>query len=320
MVALALNVTRRPFSFLGQQPADEDSGNSNKWGGFPRLRRKGIWHERLADYSGSPAGRDDFEAHMTKLGEAAGVKFDFNVYIDRQPMDSQRLLLWAGRFGKGEEFMSALSDRHFQNGSLGESASKRPTLLAAAEEVGLDVAKVEAFLDSDELHDEVWRSYGEMPRKGITGIPLFCFSIPEANLYSGPFRDANADATINGSANKAHFLHLFEQLYKFAVTALGERLKRDGPLTLTSSSAESAAAQELPRAKLEAAGRRSFVGQEVRLVGLKTKPELNGAVGVCEGFDKGQGRYAIRLSGHEKPLALKAGNLELIEHAEKDEM
>ena len=28
-------------------------------------------------------------------------------------------------------------------------------------------------------HTQVWRSYGEMPRKGITGIPLFCFSIPE---------------------------------------------------------------------------------------------------------------------------------------------
>ena len=37
---------------------------------------------------------------MTKLGEAAGVTFDFNAYIDRQPIESQRLLLWAGRFGK----------------------------------------------------------------------------------------------------------------------------------------------------------------------------------------------------------------------------
>ena len=52
------------------------------------------------DYAGNPAGRDQFEAQMTKLGEAAGVTFDFNAYIDRQPIESQRLLLWAGRFGK----------------------------------------------------------------------------------------------------------------------------------------------------------------------------------------------------------------------------
>ena len=131
-MALALNVTRRPFSFLGQQPADVDDGHSDQWGGFPRLKRKGIWHERLMDYAGSPTGRDQFEAQMTKLGEAAGISFDFNAYIDRQPFESQRLLLWAGRFGKGEQFISALSDRHFQQGSQGESASKRSTLLAAA--------------------------------------------------------------------------------------------------------------------------------------------------------------------------------------------
>ena len=48
-----------------------------------------------------------------------------------------------------------LSNRHFQQGSQGESASKRPTLLAAAQEAGLDAQTVTAFLDSDELHDEV---------------------------------------------------------------------------------------------------------------------------------------------------------------------
>lgn len=312
-VALALNVTRRPFSFLGQQPADEDSGNSERWGGFPRLRRKGIWHDRLTDYSGSPAGRDGFEANMVKLGRAAGVTFDFNVYIDRQPIESQRLLLWAGRVGKGEQFMTALSDRHFQLGSQGESASKRHTLLAAAQEVGLDAAETAAFLDSDELYDEVWRSYGEMPRKGITGIPLFCFSVPEVDLWSGPFREANADATINGSADKAHFLHLFESLYKFTAKALGEKLKRVQPPLSIGEATTPPAAEDGGAATLRAAGLKSFIGREVRLAGLRAKPELNGAVGVCERFDKTQGRYAVRLPGHEKPLAVKGGNLELVE-------
>ena len=314
-VALALNVTRRPFSFLGQQPADVDDGHSDQWGGFPRLKRKGIWHERLMDYAGSPTGRDQFEAQMTKLGEAAGISFDFNAYIDRQPFESQRLVFWAGRFGKGEQFISALSDRHFQQGSQGESASKRSTLLAAADEAGLDVAAAAAFLDTDELHDEVWRSYGEMPKKGITGIPLFCFSIPEVGLWSGPFREANADAVVNGSANRAQFLHLFEQLYKYAAKQLGDGLKRVQPLP--SSSAEAAAES----AEAAAAGdATSFVGQEVRLVGLQAKPELNGAVGVCERLDAKQGRYAVRLPGLEKPIAIKAANLECVDGDGKDEL
>ena len=316
-VALALNVTRRPFSFLGQQPADVDNGHSDQWGGFPRLKRKGIWHERLMDYAGSPTGRDQFEAQMTKLGEAAGVSFDFSTYIDRQPFESQRLLLWAGRFGKGERFISALSDRHFQQGSQGESASKRSTLLAAADEAGLDVAAAAAFLDTDELHDEVWRSYGEMPKRGITGIPLFCFSIPEVGLWSGPFREANADAVVNGSANRAQFLRLFEQLYKYAAKQLGDGLKRGQPLPSSSAQAAESAESAEPAAAGDAT---SLVGQEVRLVGLQTKPTLNGAVGVCERFDAKQGRYAVRLPEHETPIAIKAANLERVDGGGRDEL
>ena len=75
--------------------------------------------------------------------------------------------------------------------------------------------------------------------------------------------------------------------------------------------------------KLRAAGLRSLIGQEVRLIGLQAKPELNGAIGVCERFDTKHGRYAVRLPGHEKPLAVKADNLELAADAEggaKDEL
>ena len=179
-VALAVNVTRHPFSFLGQMPPEEDSGEAERWGGWPRLRREGKWHDRLMDYSGSAEGRDQFEDQVGRLGEAAGIKFDFNVHLDRQPVESQRLLLWAARYGKGEDFIAALSARHFQRGSEGECATCRPTLLAAAAEAGLNVTAAEAFLDTDELHEEVWAKYGEMPALGIRAIPLFCFSVPEA--------------------------------------------------------------------------------------------------------------------------------------------
>ena len=214
--------------------------------------------------------------------------------------------------------MTALSDRHFQQGSQGESASKRPTLLAAAQEVGLDVAKVEAFLDSDELHDEVWRSYGEMPRKGITGIPLFCFSIPEAGLWSGPFREANADATINGSANKAHFLHLFEQLYKFATKALGDKLKRDRPPNRRASAGAGGRQAGRRGGKARPPGSRASSARRCGLSASRPSPELNGAAGVCERFDKAQGRYAVRLAGQEKPIAVKGANLELVDAGDGD--
>ena len=86
------------------------------------------------------------------LGKAADIEFDLEVVAQYQPIESQRLLLWAGRFGKQEEFMSALNRRHFEKR---ESASLRPTLLSAAFEVGMDVEAATAFLDTDELAAEV---------------------------------------------------------------------------------------------------------------------------------------------------------------------
>ena len=182
-----------------------------------------------------------------------------------------------------------------------------------------------------------------MPRKGINAIPLFCFSVPEVDLWSGPFRDANADATINGSGDMARFLHLFEQLYKHTATVLGATLKRDrAPLVNPGSYGDAplsiGAAQpdaevhvdahaplrphawegaEAGAAQLRVAGC-EFSGQEVRLVGLQAKPELNGAVGACERFDAQSGRYAVRIPGQEQPILVKAANLELVDKSGGD--
>jgi predicted DsbA family dithiol-disulfide isomerase len=294
-VALTLNVTRHPFSFLGQMPADVDNGASQQWGGWPRLRREGPWHERLMDYSGSAQGRDQFERQVTQLGRSAGIEFDFAAHLNRQPIESQRLLLWAARFGKGEKFIAALADRHFQRGSEGECASCRPTLLAAAAEAGLEAADAEAFLDTDELHDEVWAAYGEMPAKGINAIPLFAFSVPEAGLLSGPFRTAgNKDGVVvSGSGNLQQFTALFEQLYRhteeFYRAAPGRSLLKPAP--------------------------DPWVGRRVRLAGLVARPEINGAAGLCERFDAEKGRYVVRLASDPggKPIAVKAENLALAE-------
>jgi len=43
------------------------------------------------------------------LNPGPGIKFDFDVKTDWQPVNSQRMLLWAGKFGKQEEFMTVSS-------------------------------------------------------------------------------------------------------------------------------------------------------------------------------------------------------------------
>lgn len=146
---------------------------------------------------------------MRELGRRAGIQLDYNVKTNWQPIDSQRLMLWARQFGKAEAYMSALSRRHFEEC---QSASHRATLFAAVEEAGLDVALARDFLQTDDLKAEVWRSYGDtIHEKRINAIPYFVFNSPLTS--GGPFRNGPGEPIIvNGSASLLQFLIVFEQI------------------------------------------------------------------------------------------------------------
>ena len=75
-MALAINVTRHPYSFLG----DNRGGN-----GF--LRSGGTWHEGLMDYTdGTEAGARRAEAVLSALGAAAGINFRYDQKTNWQPV------------------------------------------------------------------------------------------------------------------------------------------------------------------------------------------------------------------------------------------
>lgn len=204
-MALAVNVTRHPYSFLGDSPNGE---------GF--LRSGGTWHEGLMDYTdGTEAGALRAEAGLSALGAAAGIKFRYDQKTNWQPLESQRMLLWAAKFGKAEEYMDALNKRHFE---FGTSASDRSTVLDAAKEAGLDVDAANAFLDTKEGEDVVWKSYGDTIKKyGIHAIPYFVFSVPELGMVGGPFRAGQGKTPtpwiVNGSMDSDRFLKIFSEVY-----------------------------------------------------------------------------------------------------------
>ena len=57
----------------------------------------GTWHEGLVDYTGGTEdGALRAEHGLSQLGNAADIKFRFDQHTNWQPVDSQRLLLWAG--------------------------------------------------------------------------------------------------------------------------------------------------------------------------------------------------------------------------------
>lgn len=143
------------------------------------------------------------------LGERVGIHLDYNVQTNWQPVDSQRVMLWARQFGKAEKFMDALARKHFEERT---SASHRSTLLEAAEEAGLDVEAARAFLETDQLRADVWRSYGStIHEKGIHSIPLFVFNSELTD--AGPFRSGKGrPVVVHGSGDEVEFLQVFEQL------------------------------------------------------------------------------------------------------------
>lgn len=201
-MSLLLNVTRHPYSFNGDRRTSRTE--------IPE-GQEATWHEGLLGYCGGDAQRrDEAEESMRMLARRAGISnIDYGVQTNWQPINSQRMLLWAARFGKAERFMSALSRRHFQER---KSASHRATLLEAAEEATLDVNAARVFLETNELEAEVWRSYGStIDEKGIHAIPFFVFNSPLTD--GGPFRSGSGKPIIvNGSGDEATFLDIFERL------------------------------------------------------------------------------------------------------------
>jgi len=205
-VGVLLNVTRHPYSFNG-----DHRGKSALAGAGTKEGHEPTWHDSLLGYCGGDArARDAAEAGMLQLGRRAGIEIDYQVQTNWQPVESQRAMLWARRFGGAELFMDALGHRHFERR---QSASHRATLLDAASDSGLDAKALAEFLDTDELEADVWESYGSTVReKGIHAIPYFVFG--PLGMQS-PFRTgAEPSVTVNGSGDAHQFLDVFERLLR----------------------------------------------------------------------------------------------------------
>ena len=218
---LELRVSRRPYSWAGDDRS-VDQGLV-RYGGSDYKAEKG--------YEEGPRATPTVERKpMAELGAVASIEFDTAKEMKWQPVDSQRLILWAGRFGKQEEYAEALSSRHFERR---ESNALRSTVLAAAADVGLDTVAAAAHLDTEDGVEAVWESYGNMIRRfGITEIPVFCFHRRGA---ASPFDQGyEEDITptpyiIVGSASIDIFSTVFGHLYDEEIegaaadAALGEK-------------------------------------------------------------------------------------------------
>lgn len=152
-----------------------------------------------------------YKEGLHELGMSVDIDFDFDVSFRWYPVDSQRTLLYASKFGAQEAFADAMARRHF---TLGKASGDRETVLDAAEEVGLDPVEVKEMLEGDEFQDDVWQSYHDTTRKHrINSIPFFVFNGPYTE--GGKFRqngENSGERVVRGSGNVDQFLNVFERI------------------------------------------------------------------------------------------------------------
>ena len=104
-------------------------------------------------------------------GRADGVAFAF----DRMPrtpntMLAHRLILFAEESGADDAVIRALFRALFQEG---RDVSRPEVLATIAEEAGLELDQVQAFLSGDRLAREVIAAHQQAERAGIHGVPVF---------------------------------------------------------------------------------------------------------------------------------------------------
>ncbi len=121
-------------------------------------------------FGGAERARSAF-AHVTAVGAAEGIEFDF-ARIANAPntRDAHRLVLFAAREGREWELADALFAAYFARGrDLGDQEH----LADAAASVGLSRAEALAYLASDEGGAEVDASQQEAYQTGVTGVPFY---------------------------------------------------------------------------------------------------------------------------------------------------
>lgn len=108
------------------------------------------------------------QAMIRERGASVGFAFGKREHV-WNTFDSHRMLHWAGLEGKALELKRALL---FAYHGEGRNPGAKDVLLELAENVGLDVARARAILESDEFGNEVRAREHHWMQRGVHGVPL----------------------------------------------------------------------------------------------------------------------------------------------------
>lgn len=130
-------------------------------------------YEHLSESKGiSVEQAEGMGIHAALMGKAAGIELNFDKSVVANSFNAHRLIHFAKANGKQQEMKSRLFKAYFTEG---KNIDDNETLIALAEEIGMDVEKAKAVLESDKYAADVNDDINESQQLGVKGVPFFVF-------------------------------------------------------------------------------------------------------------------------------------------------
>lgn len=172
-----------PWCYVGQKRLDRALA------AVPEVEAVVSWRPFQLDPTIPPQGKDrraymlakfgseerlrEIHARIEPLGEAEGIRFDFDaIKVSPNTLDAHRLIRWAGAAGNDiqNRLVRELFSLYFERGAnIGDHA----VLVEAARNTGMDAPVVESLLPTDADRDTVSAEIATASRMGVTGVPCF---------------------------------------------------------------------------------------------------------------------------------------------------
>lgn len=107
---------------------------------------------------------------VARMAKDAGLEFNMDTIILTNTFDAHRLMALANKNGLAHEMKERILKAHFtESKHIGD----HDTLVALAEEVGLDPQEAREVLQSDQYSEDVHKDINEARQIGINSVPFF---------------------------------------------------------------------------------------------------------------------------------------------------
>jgi predicted DsbA family dithiol-disulfide isomerase len=133
---------------------------------------------------------------FVEAAKGVGLTYDYDAIQMTNSFDAHRIAKWARQFDKEPEVTARFMKAYFTEG---KNIAAKADLLEMVKELGLDVAKAEAVLDSDDYADVVQQEIAESREIGVRGVPFFVL---------------NRKYGVSGAQAEEYFTEVLETLWK----------------------------------------------------------------------------------------------------------